>query len=162
MSEWKTWNPEYDGHVPDDWDGGIVQIKDFRDVWQNVNDRCFWVRGALYRYRAKPNNAAYGKKIADLTEQCLALPQADREALIEALQKPQRDWAWDVWEAAYEAFYNSQKYDAAPAVIRSMCRPKEVELDERCLAKKSHEIWCNGSGDWPKKLGEAIKEAINV
>lgn len=67
--------------------------------------------------------------IERLKAECLALPQADRDALIEALQKPGRDWADEVWEKALKAdgFAFPIEYASADAaaVIRSMCRPKE-------------------------------------
>lgn len=121
---WKTWTPEYDGHAPDDWDGVGVQLMDFRDRWSSVlSYQCSWAKGGPYRYRAYPSAKT-------LTAQCLALPQADREALIEALQKPQRDWADDVTLKVLDASsvtyrnYDHDHEDIA-AVIRSMCRPKE-------------------------------------
>lgn len=120
MTEWKTHTPEYYGHAPDDWDGGYTEFFASDGKW--IPAEPSWSAEFEYRYKAKKID------VNALTAQCLALPQADREALIEALQKPVRDWADDVWKdacaSANEARAISQD-KAAAAVIRSMCRPKE-------------------------------------
>ena len=84
-------------------------------------EKSLWHKHRNYRYRPAQDATP------DLLAQCLALPQADRDALVEALQKPVRDWADDVWDKADTAFGNGGK-TAATAVIRSMCRPKDVEI----------------------------------
>ena len=116
---WKLHTPQYDDHAPDDWDGEAKEFKSrvFGDWRSSPHEK--WYRNYEYRYHTK----------LDLLSQCLRLPQADRDALIEALQKPQRDWADDVWERSAHAYglHNDapERVDAA-AVIRSMCRPKEA------------------------------------
>lgn len=119
MTEWKTWAPEYDGHAPDDWDASMEwdcpAYNNGAFVKDSFSSAPQWWEGETYRYRHL-QDATYEP---DLLAQCLALPQADREALIDALQKPRRDWADDVWEKALKAD------GGAAAVIRSMCRPKE-------------------------------------
>lgn len=105
--DWIEWVPEYDGHAPSDWDSE-------RHVFKPL-----WFKGVEYRYYPKQ---------PDLLAQCLALPQADREALIEALQKPQRDWADDVAARAIKAYGllgDAPEMKEVAAVIRSLCRPKE-------------------------------------
>ena len=122
---WKNWTPQYDGHAPDDWDGGYRQYFTLTEGWTPVcTNKDKWFR-LKYRYFAKPLQDAAHEP--DLLAQCLALPQADRDALIEALQKPQRDWADDVWMNAFGAYEQNGYYnlDRSAAVIRSMCRPKE-------------------------------------
>ena len=130
--QWRNWTPQYDGHAPDDWDDGMEwewQISK-RAPWRNANEPCQWLESLFYRYR--PLQEATNEP--DLLAQCLALPQADRDALIKALQKPQRDWADDVWEKAFDVWRCTNSEDkgkddaAAAAVIRSMCRPKEEKL----------------------------------
>lgn len=113
MSEWKTWIPQYDGHAPDDW---------------CPFEGAKWVKGEIYSYPVKPlQDATYEP---DLLAQCLALPQDQREALIEAMQKPQRDWADDVTDRIIAQRFGVEFKEAnalTAAVIRSMCRPKEVD-----------------------------------
>lgn len=115
---WEYHTPERDGHAPDDWDGNGVEIF-FVGDWDAVDHQPCWHEGTRYRYRplqdAKP----------DLLAQCLALPQDQREALIEAMQKPQRDWADDV---AAGCWLNEDLTQIVAARVRSMCRPKEDEL----------------------------------
>lgn len=127
MTEWKYWTPERDGHAPDDWSEGMEC--EYRELnWYSYMPcRPTWRARCHYRYRPL-QDATYEP---DLLAQCLALPQDQREALIEAMQKPQRDWADDVWDVASESAGQaaSWNYDkAGAAVIRSMCRPKEVEI----------------------------------
>ena len=112
--QWKNWTPQYDGHAPDDWDGGECEFK--CGQWHYLTQPAWDV---AFEYRYRPTQDATTET---LTAQCLRPPQADRDALIEALQK--KDWAEEVWEKADEAFGNDGKVSAA-AVIRSMCRPKE-------------------------------------
>ena len=122
MSEWKFWTPERDGHAPDDWvEACVTELWDF-DYWMRASPVPHWEAGDIYRYRPL-QDATYEP---DLLAQCLALPQDQREALIEAMQKPQRDWADDVWFEAFWA-WDPMKADGkkAAAVIRSMCRPKD-------------------------------------
>ena len=119
VTDWKNWTPKHDGHAPDDWDGREIDIYNDTNVdWLSAGRNPIWLEGCQYRYWAKKPN---------LLAQCLDLPQADRDALIEALQKPQRDWADDVWMNAFGAYEQNGYYnpDRSAAVIRSMCRPKE-------------------------------------
>ena len=125
MTEWRTHTPQYDGHAPDDWDGEMAQFLSFHGNWYS-SQLPSWDKKTTYRYHSKAPQGATHEP--DLLAQCLALPQADRDALIEALQKPRRDWADDVWEKACHAYglLNSCPERAqAAAVIRTMCRPKE-------------------------------------
>lgn len=122
---WKTWTPKYDGHAPDD--EGAMDVHCFNGFkWSDVGENPRWIPDIEYRYRAKQ---------PDLLAKCLALPQADRDALIAELQNPVRDWAVDVWVAAIDAAANAEpdptkdtgkRYDSdlGVAVIRSMCQPK--------------------------------------
>ncbi len=123
--QWRYHTPERDGHAPDDWDGKEVEVfENITDVWVEAPCCPMWLTRNRYRYNAKPlQDATYEP---DLLAQCLALPPDQREALIEAIQKPQRDWADDVWERALSAYHGHDAGDVeAAAVIRSMCRPKE-------------------------------------
>ncbi len=124
MSEWKYWTPEHDGHAPEDWAEGM-ETNVFDEEWRNVTWRLNWSSGDDYRYRTKrPLQDA--KYEPDLLAQCLALPQDQREALIEAMQKPQRDWADDVAQAIWQKYIDCDfGLEETAAVIRSMCRPKE-------------------------------------
>ena len=120
--QWSYHTPERDGHAPDDWDEGCewqYQLPNNRG-WGIPSSGPNWSVTDKYRYRPL-QDATYEP---DLLAQCLALPQDQREALIEAMQKPQRDWADDVWKAADEACGNGS-VEAAAEVIRSMCRPKK-------------------------------------
>ena len=126
---WKYHTPERDGHAPDDWNGIEIECLGARNKWIDVSACPAWVAFKPYRYRPL-QDATYEP---DLLAQCLALPQDQREALIEAMQKPQRDWADDVWEAADEAYGNGGK-KAAAAVIRSMCQPKDDCLKAQVAA----------------------------
>ena len=120
MTEWKFHTPQYDGQAPHDCKEGLEVECGVNNTWRlKCAANVLWAEGLLYRYRPTQN-----AKQEDLLAQCLALPQADRDALVEALQKPVRDWADDVWDKADTAFGNGGK-TAATAVIRSMCRPKE-------------------------------------
>jgi hypothetical protein len=123
---WENWTPQYDGHAPDDWDGGEVQyLLGDGFVTMKHNRVPKWWKADQYRYH--PMQDATHEP--DLLAQCLALPQADRDALIEALQKPVRDWADEVWSKAHQACMMADvfnEFDAAAAVIRSMCRPKDA------------------------------------
>ena len=115
MTDWKPHDPKYDGHAPDDWDdvefkSGVSWVKTITPSWLTCIE---------YRYRAKQ---------PDLLAQCLALPQDQRDALIAELQKPQRDWADDVWDAAKHAYLRNNgivtgraSNVTAAAVIRSKC-----------------------------------------
>ena len=123
MSEWKYFTPERDGHAPDDWvEGSERQGNRGLDNWFTIGHADLnWYQDYQYRYRplqdAKP----------DLLAQCLALPQDQREALIEAMQKPQRDWADDIATKAVAAWTENGGVfeEEVAAVIRSICRTKE-------------------------------------
>ena len=134
--QWRYHTPERDGHAPDDWVEGMDW--DYPEYIDNpkskaaLGARPYWWAGLQYCYRPAQTECHTplqdAKYEPDLLAQCLALPQDQREALIEAMQKPQRDWADDVLEAVFNAhdlgggFGNNE---GAAAVIRSMCRPKE-------------------------------------
>lgn len=81
---WKFWTPERDGHAPDDWDGVNVECICRSNQRVDVSACPVWFKGTQYRYRPL-QDATYEP---DLLAQCLALPQDQREALIEAMQKP--------------------------------------------------------------------------
>ena len=85
MSEWKFWTPERDGHAPDDWEEGCETeyLSKFDRKW-GKDSGSYWCIGYKYRYRPL-QDATYEP---DLLAQCLRLPQDQREALIEAMQKP--------------------------------------------------------------------------
>lgn len=134
---WRYHTPERDGHAPDDWVEGLefqIRGRETEECFRATNDpKPEWLRFVEYRYRPL-QDATYEP---DLLAQCLALPQDQREALIEAMQKPvepEIDWAEDVWDKAYKAYFTANPKclsdEAALEVIRSMCRPKEVELSD--------------------------------
>ena len=148
---WKYWTPERDGHAPDDWVEGMEW--DYPEYIDNPKSKAalgakpYWWAGLQYCYRPAQTECHTPLQDAtyepDLLAQCLALPQDQREALIEAMQKPQRDWADDVWEAACASANEARAISqdkAAAAVIRSMCRPKEVEIDDEIVRKFAHEL----------------------
>ena len=82
---WKNWTPQYDGHAPDDWEEGMEwEWKSCRGrPWGRADEPCQWLETLCYRYR--PLQDATHEP--GLLAQCLALPQADRDALIEALHE---------------------------------------------------------------------------
>jgi len=168
MSEWKTWKPEYDGHAPDDWEASMEwdcpAYNNGAFVKDSFSSAPQWWEGEAYRYRPAQDATP------DLLAQCLALPQADREALIEALQKPRRDWADDVWEDAYQKWLETDERfvsdgddgdTEAAAVIRSMCRPKEVELPDAVVSRYAGRLKLILHGDHATLLREFFKEATN-
>ncbi len=131
MSEWKYWTPQHDGHAPEDWVEGLefqIRGRETGECFHATSDpKPEWLRFVEYRYRPL-QDATYEP---DLLAQCLALPQDQREALIEAMQKPKMDWADDVWDVASESAGQAASWDydkAGAAVIRSMCRPKEHQF----------------------------------
>lgn len=115
MTDWKMHTPQYYGHKPNDWVGNIntVEFLGFSNRWY-APQKIVWEKNVLYRYR-------YNQP--DILARCLALPQADRDALIAELQKPVQDWAYDVWDAANTAFANGGKNSSA-GVIRCACIPR--------------------------------------
>lgn len=155
---WKIHRPKYDGDAPCDWvDGYAYRYRHLcvREVqWIDADEPPAWLQGLEYIYDPAPlQDATYEP---DLLAQCLALPQDQREALIEAMQKPQRDWADDVWFEAFWA-WDPMKADGkkAAAVIRSMCRPKE-ELQKLIEAAEAARVLIGAKND---DLTEAAKEA---
>lgn len=120
---WKYHTPQYDGHAPDDWVEGMeVEFKQY-DYWYSIS-RSNWRDGTPYRYRPLQDATVE----PDLLAQCLALPKEEQQRLIEAMQKPVRDWADEVWDKTISAHFNSHgDGEKAAAVIRSMCRPKEEQ-----------------------------------
>lgn len=127
--QWSYHTPERDGHAPDDWDEDCewqYQLPNNRG-WGIPSSGPNWSVTDKYRYRPL-QDATYEP---DLLAQCLALPQDQREALIEAMQKPQRDWADDVADTLWYEIEDDREAtlrDMA-TVIRSMCRPKEGACD---------------------------------
>lgn len=155
--QWRYHTPERDGHAPDDWVEGLeTEFLDYGD-WLEVTWIPSWDAGTRYRYRPL-QDATYKP---DLLAQCLALPQDQREALIEAMQKPQRDWADDVTDRIIAQRFGVEFKEAnalTAAVIRSMCRPKEVELDEKWLFKKVNYMQTHGYK--VEVLADIIREAL--
>ena len=115
--QWRYHTPERDGHAPDDWEASMEwdcpAYNNGAFVKDSFSSAPQWWEGEEYRYRPLQDATP------DLLAQCLALPQDQREALIEAMQKPQRDWADDVWEQVLKAGGRDEMVD----VIRSMCVP---------------------------------------
>lgn len=156
---WRYHTPERDGHAPDDWVEGLeTELLDF-DEWGEVTWNPQWNAERRYRYRPL-QDATYEP---DLLAQCLALPQDQREALIEAMQKPQepeRDWAEEVWDRAYNAYFTAEPNclsdEAAFEAIRSMCRPKEVELSEAWLKDCAEQLKTH-----PDVIRDLIREALS-
>ena len=172
MTEWKHWKPEYDGHAPDDWAEEMeAEYRRGIGMWEEASP-C-WCECYTYRYRAKLADDASEDvakwSLDTLTAQCLALPQADREALIEALQKPQRDWADDVWDAANKAYLSNNSYQSgetshekAAAVIRSMCRPKELpKFSDMWLRDAVDSINRTSRMGRAQKLADILREALS-
>lgn len=159
MSEWKYWTPERDGHAPNDWVEGLATEYENDGWWTGTKPA--WFGGVLYRYSATQD----ATHEPDLLAQCLALPQADRDALIEALQKPQRDWADQLFRDVIEASgYNGgmdaaeldKKDYAAIAVIRSMCRPKAMVIANDHLRAVGEKY-----GLRSETIGNIVKEALS-
>lgn len=159
--QWSYHTPERDGHAPDDWAEGLyVELEYSASDWRACLGRHpFWSSLKQYRYRPL-QDATYEP---DLLAQCLALPQADRDALIEAMQKPQRDWADEVWFEAFWA-WDPMKADGkkAAAVIRSMCRPKELpKFSDMWLRDAVDSINRTSRMGRAQKLADIIREALS-
>ena len=83
MTEWKYHTPQHDGQAPHGWKEGLEVECGVNNTWRlKCAANVLWAEGLLYRYRPTQN-----AKQEDLLAQCLALPQADRDALVEALHE---------------------------------------------------------------------------
>ena len=147
--QWRYHTPERDGHAPDDWVEGmecmfkLVLSHTKKEIWGQASYfHPSWRKGTEYRYRPL-QDAAYEP---DLLAQCLALPQDKREALIEAMQKPQRDWAGLVVAEIADILINVSSGKAtgqAEEYLRSMCRPRE-ELQHVAYYNDGEFYWMSG------------------
>lgn len=87
---WRYHTPERDGHAPDDWVEGMeCELETTREQkWMLFRlSGPHWISGRTYRYRPL-QDATVEPSFDTLKDQCLRLPQDQREALIEAMQKP--------------------------------------------------------------------------
>lgn len=84
--QWRYHTPERDGHAPDDWVEGldVEVLYTARHHWEPAIAP-LWFSDVQYRYRPLQT---VEPSFDTLKDQCLALPQDQREALIEAMQKP--------------------------------------------------------------------------
>lgn len=159
MSEWKYHTPERDGHAPDDWVEGMETEfqSETPGVW-NIARVPTWSSCFQYRYRPL-QDATVEPSFDTLKDQCLRLPQVQREALIEAMQADEIDWTNDVWLLANAAWEEgptaAEGLKKVKQVIRSMCRPKEVRVPEQILQKYARK-WDTHAPDLCEFLNEAL------
>lgn len=144
----------------------------WRTKGQRVDDEVFFnainaVDVAVTGGGAKPDPEHLARPAQDeepdLLAQCLRLPQDQRDALIEAMQKPQRDWADDV---AAGCWLNEDLTQIVAARVRSACRPKEVELSEAFLHQRVSRVIdaygaCGSISSAADQLGKVIREALS-
>lgn len=117
MTDWKYWTPERDGHAPDDWvekqpveylSGGVCWLRAASPQWNAETKYRYrplqdatspitpeWClnmakqeEGDIAAGRLAMDDATVEPSFDTLKDQCLRLPQDQREALIEAMQKP--------------------------------------------------------------------------
>lgn len=100
----------------------------------------------------------------DIASKALALPEDERNLLIDALRNPPPDWADDVWAEAVAAWeqMNIDGHKPSIAVIRKRCRPAGITLTTEFLREGVERILRKNLQNPEGINAEALAELGNI
>lgn len=123
MSEpYVIWRPQYDGHAPDNWDGGSVSFTwDGEKMWFDCTAPTWTPR---YSYRYAPTCSQNADDAAFDVAAWLEQGRANLDKLPEGVVLPEaKDWADELAADAWA--YSCHSEGALAAFLRAHCQPRE-------------------------------------
>ena len=132
MDNYVIWKPEHYGHAPPFWKDGMHRRFRLGEDWRDIQaSDSGWHVGNEYRVPPEAVNGppidAHRNDAEFDVEAWLEQGRANADKLPDGVVLPEvMDWATKVWRDANEAYDHADENEAAIAVIRTHCQPREV------------------------------------